>query len=195
MPNIMKKLQGIFAALALCGLAACDHSPKTFTGTIADASMNTVTVQGLDGGETYTFSTMNADRSEANGLLLGAPIVVDYTGKLGGREPVNATKVATDPTYAEAVARWTMPDPNDPETVIGIEIEVEGVARSINMATLQYTAWELQDEAGRILLKGKSIGNGQTIDFTQTGIIARNAEGRYTLSIEGTDMVLAQEPL
>lgn len=37
--------------------------------------------------------------------------------------------------------------------------------------------------------KGQSIGNGQTIDFTQTGVIAKDAEGKYTLSIEGTDTV------
>lgn len=191
----MKNLQRILAALALCGLAACDHAPRTFTGTIAGATMNTLTVQGLDGGETYTFSTLNADRSEANGLLLGAPVVVDYRGRLRSGKPLDATKVATDPTYAEAVARWTTPDPLDPEVVMGIEIEVEGVARSIRMATLEYTAWELQDEAGRILLKGRSIGNGQSVDFTQTGILAKDAEGRYTLSIEGTDLVLTREPL
>ncbi|MFR6415868.1 MAG: hypothetical protein ACLUNS_09265 [Alistipes shahii] len=44
--------------------------------------MNTVTVQALTADETYTFSTMDADKSEAEGLLLGAPVVVDYTGKL-----------------------------------------------------------------------------------------------------------------
>lgn len=183
----MKSIKFLAAVAALCGLAACaDKTPKTFEGFITDASMNTVTVKAPT-DITYTFSTTDADKSEANGLLLGAPVVVDYTGKL--EDGAAATKVATDPTYAEAVGRWTMPDPIDPDAVMGVEIMVEGAAQSINMATLVYSSWELQGEADKILLKGQSIGNGQTIDFTQTGVIAKDAEGRYTLTIEGTETV------
>ena len=77
----MKSIKIMAAAIALCGMTACgDNTPKTFTGFITDASMNTVTVENAEG--TFTFSTMDADKSEANGLLLGAPVVVDYKGKL-----------------------------------------------------------------------------------------------------------------
>ena len=184
----MNNIKSLIAALAFAGLTACaDNSPKTFSGFIADASMNTVTVRALTADDTYTFSTMNADKSDANGLLLGAPITVDYTGKL--KDGTAATKVATDPTYAEAVGKWTMPDPISPESVMGIEIMVEGEAKSINMATLVYTSWELQGEMNKILLKGQSLGNGQTIDFTETGVIAQTADGNYTLTIEGTGTV------
>ena len=184
----MKSIKLLTTAVALCGLAACaDNTPKTFEGIIADASMNTVTVKALTADETYTFTTMDADKSEAEGLLLGAPVVVDYKGKL--EDGAAAAKVATDPTYAEAVGKWTMPDPIDPEGVMGIEILIEGQAQSINMATLRYTSWELQGEAGKILLKGQSVGNGQTIDFTETGIIAKDADGVYTLTIEGNKAV------
>lgn len=69
----MKSIKLLTTAVALCGLAACaDNTPKTFEGIIADASMNTVTVKALTADETYTFSTMDADKSEAEGLLLGA---------------------------------------------------------------------------------------------------------------------------
>ena len=182
----MKRMKIMVAAIALCGLAACsDNTPKSFTGTITDASMNTVTVENAEG--TFTFSTMDADKSEANGLLLGAPVTVNYSGKL--EEGVAASKVATDPTYAEAVGKWTMPDPINPEGVMGIDILIEGQAQSINMATLRYTSWELQGEAGKILLKGQSIGNGQTIDFTETATIAKDADGIYTLTIESNGAV------
>ena len=181
----MKRMKIMVAAIALCGLAACsDNTPKSFTGTITDASMNTVT-ENAEG--TFTFSTMDADKSEANGLLLGAPVTVNYSGKL--EEGAAASKVATDPTYAEAVGNWTMPDPIDPDGVMGIRIMVEGEAQSINMATLRYTSWELQGEAGKILLKGQSIGNGQTIDFTETATIAKDADGIYTLTIESNGAV------
>ena len=149
--------------------------------------MNTVTVRALTDESTCTFATTDADKSDANGLLLGAPVVVDYKGKL--EDGAAAAKVATDPTYAEAVGRWTVPDPIAPAKVMGVELQTEGRAQSINMATLRYTSWELQGEAGKILLKGQSVGNGQTIDFTQTGVIAKTADGNYTLTIEGTGTV------
>ena len=180
----MNNIKSLIAALTFAGLTACaDNSPKTFSGFITDASMNTVTVRALTDESTCTFATTDADKSDANGLLLGAPVTVDYTGKL--KDGTAATKIATDPTYAEAVGKWTMPDPIAPEGVI----MVEGAARSINMATLVYTSWELQGEADKILLKGQSLGNGQTIDFTQTGMIAKTADGNYTLTIEGTGTV------
>ena len=130
---------------------------------------------------------MDADKSEANGLLLGAPVTVNYSGKL--EEGAAASKVATDPTYAEAVGNWTMPDPIDPDGVMGIRIMVEGEAQSINMATLRYASWELQGEAGKILLKGVSEGSGSPIEFTETATIAKDADGIYTLTVEGNGAV------
>ena len=184
----MKSIKLLTTAAALCGLAACaDNTPKFFEGFIADASMNTVTVKAPTADVTYTFSTTDADKSEANGLLLGAPVTVNYSGKL--EEGAAASKVATDPTYAEAVGNWTMPDPIDPDGVMGIRIMVEGEAQSINMATLVYTSWELQGEADKILLKGVSEGSGSPIEFTETATIAKDADGIYTLTIEGNGAV------
>ena len=184
----MKNRKLWIVTLAALGLAACgEREPRTFTGFITDATMNTVTVQDQSSESTYTFSTAEADRSEAHGLLTGAPVVVEYKGRL--EEGAQALKVATNPTYAEAVGRWMLYDPENPECSMGIEIRVEGEAASINSATLVYTGWELLDEAGKILLKGQSIGNGGSFDFSQTGIISKDAAGNYSLTIEGTKIV------
>ncbi len=189
----MKNKKLLWAVLAALGLAACgEREPRTFTGFITDATMNTVTVQDQSAESTYTFSTEEADRSEAHGLLVGAPVVVDYKGRL--EEGAEAIKVATNPTYAEAVGRWMLYDPENPEFTMGIDIRVEGEAASIHSATLVYTGWELLDEAGKILLKGQSIGNGGSFDFSQTGIIAKDAAGNYTLTIEGTKIVYDKVP-
>lgn len=189
----MKNKKLLWAVLAALGLAACgEREPRTFTGFITDATMNTVTVQDQSSESTYTFSTEEADRSEAHGLLVGAPVVVDYKGRL--EEGAEAIKVATNPTYAEAVGRWMLYDPENPEFTMGIDIRIEGEAASIRSATLVYTGWELLDEAGKILLKGRSIGNGQEFDFSQTGIIAKDAVGNYTLTIEGTKIVYDKVP-
>ena len=214
----MNNIKSLIAALAFAGLTACaDNSPKTFSGFITDASMNTVTVRALTDESTCTFATTAADKSDANGLLLGAPVTVDYTGKL--KDGAAATKIATDPTYAEAVGKWTMPDPIAPEGVMGVEIMqlqicaklllhigskaqhdlrrvmvdasvfVKDLRADMAVVAHQADVGKTQGEADKILLKGQSLGNGQTIDFTQTGMIAKTADGNYTLTIEGTGTV------
>lgn len=169
-------------ALAACMLSACGGSePKEFAGTIVDATMNTVTAKALTSDQTVTFSTEEADMSEANGLLLGNLVNVVYKGDL--KQITQAEKVATDATYARAVGRWTEPNPIAPEEVQGVEIEIEGKASSIHMETLRYTGWELSGEAGKILLHGQSIGNDQTIDFTCEATILET-QGRLMLELK-----------
>lgn len=182
------------AAAALLATTSCSEGePKTFTGFITDATMNTVTVQDLTAESTYTFSTEEADRSEAYGLLVGAPVVVEYRGKL--EDGIEAVKVSTNPTYAEAVGRWMLvhaEEAENPEVSMGIDIRIEGEAVSINSSTLLYTGWELLDEADQILLRGRSVGNGESFDFSQTGLISKDSAGNYTLTIEGTKVVFTK---
>lgn len=61
--------------------------------------------------------------------------------------------------------RWVEPIPGI-NGVQGIDIQPEGVASSINMATLQYDSWKA--EGDKLILNGRSIGNGQTITFSDT---------------------------
>lgn len=182
----------LILAVALLAVSCADRAPRQYAGIIGDASMNTLTVRDTATGATQTFSTADADMTEANGLLLGSPVVVEYEGGL--EETTAAVKVTADATYAAAVGRWTMPDPIDDSEVMGIELQTGGAAASIRMATLPYTAWELQGEENRILLRGRSIGNGQTTDFEQTATLGTDAEGTPTLTIEGTNVVLTKEP-
>lgn len=181
----MKKL--LILAATLCAASCAEQAPKQCTGIIEEASMNTLTVRDTATEATQTFSTADADLTEANGLLVGSPVVVEY------RKADVAVKVAADATYAAAVGRWTMPDPIDADAVMGIELQTGGAAASIRMATLRYTSWELQGEENRILLRGQSIGNGQTIDFEQTALLGTDAEEGATLAIEGTNVVLTKE--
>lgn len=61
---------------------------------------------------------------------------------------------------------WVEPVPGMETQTQGVLIEAGGKASSINMATLKYEAW--QKDGNRLLLSGQSIGNGQTIPFTDT---------------------------
>lgn len=180
----MSKAHTAAAALLLGLSAACtDEPPKRFTGIITDATMHTVTVKTPTADHGFTFSTVDADKSLAHGLLLGAPAVVEYRGELADGTP--ALRVETDSTYAAAVGRWTMPDPANPERVVGFELLVGGKARPIHSQTLVCTAWELVKGApGRIRLQGRNIGLDQITDFTRTGTIAKDSTGVPTLTTD-----------
>ena len=74
----MKKILFLALAAVLTSTACKDNTPNRFDGVIVDASMNTVTVKALTGDDTHTFSLDEADKTDANGLLIGNLISVSY---------------------------------------------------------------------------------------------------------------------
>ena len=64
------------------------------------------------------------------------------------------------------VGHWVEIMPVNKQIVQGISLNADGSASSIGMETLKYEKWSLKDK--KLLLTGKSIGNGQTIEFTDT---------------------------
>lgn len=74
---------------------------------------------------------------------------------------------------------WTEPVPGMAGQVQGVRLEKAGKASSINMATLQYERWERR--ADTLILSGKSIGNHQTISFTDTLLIDELTDSTLTL--------------
>lgn len=62
--------------------------------------------------------------------------------------------------------KWVEPVPGMENQMQGINLEKNGKASSINMATLQYEKWEKQ--GNNLILSGKSIGNHITFSFTDT---------------------------
>lgn len=162
----MKTIKTIFvlALAVICFVACADKTVHTVKGTIVDASMNNVVVASAD--STYSFTIEGADTTESNGLLLGAPITVTYIGKLAEDGSAAATKIATDATYCKLINGWVEPNPIAEGEVQGFELQVEGVAKSINMATLVYQNWSLCED-GRLALAGESVGNDQTLPFRE----------------------------
>lgn len=65
----------------------------------------------------------------------------------------------------------------------GFKLESGGEASSINMATLQYKTWK--KEGDRLILTGKSIGNHQTVSFSDTLIIESLSEDSLQLKKGG----------
>lgn len=64
------------------------------------------------------------------------------------------------------IGKWTQPVPGIPNIKQGFVLEEGGHASSINMATLSYKMWQQQDSL--LILSGRSIGNRQTISFSDT---------------------------
>lgn len=67
---------------------------------------------------------------------------------------------------ATIVGEWVQEVPNMPNMTQGMKLEKNGMAESINMNTLKYEKWEKVDD--KLILSGKSIGNGVTCDFSDT---------------------------
>lgn len=75
--------------------------------------------------------------------------------------------------------KWVQPVPGMPQMEQGFVLEEGGKASSVNMATLAYEKWEKQGD--RLILSGKSIGNHQTIVFSDTFDIEKLTPDRLVL--------------
>lgn len=84
------------------------------------------------------------------------------------------------------VGAWVEPIPGMEGQVQGIEMKEGGKASSVNMATLVYETW-VQD-GDQLILSGKSIGNGQTIEFTDTMAIKKLTADSLILDNQGMEI-------
>ena len=71
-----------------------EQEVKTVTGTVAEVSMNTISVS-VD-GNVYTFNVMDAQHNYKNGIQTGNTVVVTYTGDLSNMDSVVVSSVEDD---------------------------------------------------------------------------------------------------
>lgn len=69
------------------------------------------------------------------------------------------------------VGKWVQPVPGMSRMEQGFVLAEDGKASSVNMATLSYQRWEKQND--RLILSGESMGNHQTIAFSDTFAIEK----------------------
>lgn len=81
------------------------------------------------------------------------------------------------------VGSWVEPVPGMPDMEQGFILGSDGKATSINMATLQYEGWEQNGDL--LILSGKSIGNRQTISFSDTLVIEKLTKDKLILQDRG----------
>ena len=84
----------LLAVGTLCLMAGWSSTVSSSKGIVSDATMNTVTIV-TDKNDTLSFSTMDANKEEVNGLLLNDTLEVFYTGKYTPGMP--ATKLVQYP--------------------------------------------------------------------------------------------------
>ncbi len=167
----MKKalfLASLAAALFACG----GQELRQVSGLIVDATMNTVSV-AVEGGDTLSFSTMGAEREAPEGILLGDTATVSFRGEAKRGETIPAVRLEVSPRpRLERIITgvWVQPVPGM-DGVQGMELKGDGSASSVNMSTLLYHSWRLY--GNQLILAGKSVGNGQTIDFVDTLSVER----------------------
>lgn len=76
----MKMKTALLAVGTLCFMTSCSPEMTSSKGIVCDASMNTVSIV-TDKNDTLSFSTMDANKEEVNGLLLNDTLEVFYSGK------------------------------------------------------------------------------------------------------------------
>jgi hypothetical protein len=89
------------------------------------------------------------------------------------------------------VGAWVEPVPGMEGQVQGIKIEEGGAASSVNMATLIYKNWK--QEGDKLILTGKSIGNGQVIEFIDTMGIKKLTADSLVLDNQGMEIRYAKQ--
>ena len=85
----------------------------------------------------------------------------------------------------ELTGNWIEIMPVNQQIRQGVTLKEKGEAESIGMATLKYEKWQLLPD-GHIILDGKSIGNHQTLDFSDTLAIISLSNDTLTLGKGGT---------
>lgn len=91
----------------------------------------------------------------------------------GEKSKTSSIEKKTEPASDRLIGSWVAPVNGMPDMEEGMKLEKGGAASSINMATLVYESWKTTEKnesaaENHLILKGKSIGNGVTGDFTDT---------------------------
>lgn len=89
------------------------------------------------------------------------------------------------------VGEWVQPIPGMEAQVQGINIEKSGKAESINMHTLVYESWK--QDGNKLILTGRSIGNGQEFEFSEVYAITKLDEGNLVLRGDEMELIYQRQ--
>lgn len=104
---------------------------------------------------------------------------------------LSALALAACGKNANLAGEWIQPVPGMPQMTQGFTLKEDGSASSVNMATLKYESWK--EENGKLILSGKSIGNHQTLDFTDTFAIEKLTEDSLIIKQGSLEMTYTRQ--
>ncbi len=171
----MKKTYFILlTSLIILGIYSCQSKQEqnqelqTINGLVMDATMNNI-ILITTSGDTVNISTMDTDQAQVPGVLINDSVAITYAmEKVGTNDIRKATKlvVTHHSPYFYIAGTWIEPNPINTTEVQGFTLNPDGTASSVNMATLIFKNWQMNDAT--LLLTSESIGNKQTITGTDT---------------------------
>lgn len=86
---------------------------------------------------------------------------------------------------------WIEQLPQGMDFTQGFLLKSDGTAESVGMSTLLYHRWEVSDK--QLVLHGESVGNHQTISFTDTLKIMKLRNDTLVVDRKGMEMVFVKE--
>lgn len=180
------RLSSLAVMCAMLTLASCGShtdSTQTFRGTVTRLTADQLQLTTSD-SDTLTFGTADLDSTTRADILpadmvevLAVPTAVDgdttyqaQTVLVRGRSLIRALSGC-----------WTEPIPGTMDGQQGIQFNEDGTAGSVGMATLVFQTW-CMPRTNTIVLGGESIGNGQTIAFSDTLTLTKLTADSLVLS-------------
>lgn len=95
--------------------------------------------------------------------------------------------VGCKPKAIDLTGTWLQPVPGQTGGWMqGMELRADGSACSVNMYTLLLDTW--QREGDKLIITGKSVGNGLSIAFTDTLTIDKRSTGDSLFLRQGTNI-------
>lgn len=156
--RILLMVTAVAATLFSCGNKTDRQAPKDSTNVVENVINKELTVFGMcgeasamntlqlitDSGDTLSLSVNEA---KENNNVFGGYGIGDRMAVLLNDDKTEAKQVINETTL---LGNWTMPDPFDGSSIVGMALKDGGIAESIDMANIVYKAWRITN--GRLEL-------------------------------------------
>ena len=156
--RILLMVTTVAATLFSCGNKTDRQAPKDSTDVVENTINKELTVFGMcgeasamntlqlitDSGDTLSLSVNEA---KENKNVFGGYGIGDRMAVLLNDDKTEAKQVINETTL---LGNWTMPDPFDGSSIVGMALKDGGIAESIDMANIVYKAWRITN--GRLEL-------------------------------------------
>lgn len=171
----------VLGAAVVALTTGCNHT-TTVEGVLTSNTDKSITLTSPYSEQKWELPKRN-DFADFGAVRTGEVVKVEYTTTRNNRQQIKTSTVTSDHSADAMLAGvWIEQNPPIEGLVQGMALNANSRASSIGMATLLYNTWCRWDD--RLVMTGKSLGNGQTIDFVESRKIAELTDNSLTLESE-----------